>query len=159
MNKKEKETANSCNSHNHVDGEHQHNQEDHENHGDEHGHEGHLEEDNLNSFTLTGSYSLDGSLAQGEVEKRIADIVDWLGNEALDRGAPVIGHIKGWVEMEDKFRFSFVTIEEGVDLDGSLDSEVSVDKFVFKMLAVIPLDDSELDVLAEEVDGKLKNID
>ncbi|OUJ18144.1 hypothetical protein AMET1_1046 [Methanonatronarchaeum thermophilum] len=133
---------------------HSHDKKNHESHG----HKGHLEKDNLNSFTLTGSYRLDSSLTQSTIKDRIGDVVSWLGEEAIDRGAPVIGHIKGWVEMQDKFRFSFVNVEEGVDLDGSVDPEVPVNEFSFKMLAVIPLSDSKLSSLRSEVDRKLKNI-
>ncbi|WGI17753.1 hypothetical protein [Methanonatronarchaeum sp. AMET-Sl] len=148
--KEEKCDAQSCDNPNHN-----HNQ-DHKH--EENEHVGHLEKDNLNSFTLTGTYELSNSLSQSRVMDEVGGIVNWLGDEAIGHGAPVIGHIKGWVEMQDKFRFSFVNVEEGVDLDGSIDPEVMVSKFSFKMLAVIPLDDSKLDVLRSDVERELEKI-
>ncbi|RZN61788.1 MAG: hypothetical protein EF811_04480 [Methanonatronarchaeia archaeon] len=132
--------------------------EDGHSHEDQHSHENHLEKDNLNSFTLTGSYEFDEETTQNEIIIQVEEILNWLGTEAISLGAPVIGHIKGWVEMEDKVRFSLVMPEEGVDLGGDFNSDLPVDSYEVKLLAVIPLEDSKLSSLKKKVDAKLRDV-
>lgn len=114
----------------------------------------HLEADNLNSFSIFEKLTFENPITQGEIKKWVLKLVRETGNECIEQGAPVLGHIKGRLEMEDIIRFSLVQPEVGVQTDGDIDEALGVKRASIKILGVVPLKEQILDNIGEKIRKK-----